>query len=612
MRKFLEKEIADKLSHAIGKKRSEVVKYYMQTYSISQGMVYDLAHKGGYRSYKNRRKDAGILRGNVNDADITLIAGMQKATKRKNRKMLLPTNVALDLLNDAREKEGRDAVNVSVSTVNRYMRERGKSRKQMLDNWTTDDHQTPAFCISLKAEFVNEWHVFDITPCIQYYFKPKKGLAQHDQNLELYPGKLENFKKIGAHLHRYVLIDVKSHAYFFKYYYSKGENLADLLDFLYSAWSFKEQYQFCGVPYNLYADKGAANKSGFLRSVTDALGINLHHHKAGNSRAKGIVEERMKYIQETFECKTAFRPAMSVEEINQWGFEFCIKDNATKKHTRLQTTRLAFWTTHILPEHKRELKCTREIFLGLAVSGLKEATVGAYMSIQFNGEEYYIRGPVNRGEKILVDYDYLDQNKIRTWKKDVAGEKGILLENKMVTWNKHRERDNAVQIGKEYKRLPDTPVQTAMKEMDGLDYSKVAEVAFGHDLEKIPEKLGFIERQGTEIEIAEKTEVGKAGSWEVERLTSQPPNLPTSEVIAYPRGEVFKEIRFRARLERIAPIQAQWIEKLLGDRLTVEDAVIEEIITTVFHHKDTKVAKEELKSEIVNPKSEMEKAVATA
>ncbi len=591
MRQSLAKEIAGKLSHAGKKRRGEIVREYMQTYNISRGMVYDLAGQGGYRSGKKPRCDKGQPRCGITEEDLKLLAGMQKATKRKNKKMLMPSTVSLELLNDVRKADGREIINVTPSTVNRLLRERGKSRRQMLENWTTDDHQTPAFCISMKAEFVNEWHVFDITPCIQYYFKPKKGLAQHDQNLELYPGKLENFKKIGAHLHRYVLIDVKSHAYFFKYYYSKGENLGDLLDFLYSCWAAKEKYPFCGVPFNLYADKGAANKSDFLRSVTDTLGINLHHHKAGNSRAKGIVEERMKYIQEHFECLTVFRHIRSVEEVNKWSFDFCVRDNATKRHRRFQSTRLARWTSLIRPEHKRELKCSKEIFLGLAHSGLKEATVGAYMDIQFNGQRYYIRGGVNRNEKILVDYDYLDPNKIRTWKKDISGNKGQQLENKMVTWNKHREREDAVQIGKEYKRLPDTPVQTAMKEMDGLDYSAVAEVAFGHDLEKIPEKIGWMEKQGTEIEIDE----GRNTKHETRNTKHEinPPlhpsqegkseiRNPKSEIVTYPRGEVFKEIRFRARIERITPLQAELIEKILGDRTQVDDAVIDEICREVF------------------------------
>ncbi len=575
MEQALGQEIAGKLHHAGKKERGEVVQHYMKLYQISQGKVYSLALAGGYKPRLRSRADKGVIRCDITDDELKLIAGMQKATKRRNRKMLMPTTVAHEIVNDVRKAEGKEILDATTSTINRHLRIRGKSRKHMLKNWTTEDHKTPAFCVSLKAEFCNEWHVFDITPCIQYYFKPKKGLAQHDQNLELYPGKLENFKKIGEHLHRYVIIDVKSNTYFFKYYNAKGENLADLLDFLYHAWSHKEKYPFCGVPFNLYADKGAANKSQFLRSVTDRLGINLHHHKAGNSRAKGIVEERMKYIQEHFECKTAFRPAMSVDEINAWSFDFCVKDNATAIHRRTGAARLARWTSLILPEHKRELKCTKELFMGLAISSPKEAVVGAYMSIQFNGEEYYIKGPVNRGEKILVDYDYLEPTRIRTWVKDIDGSRGMQLENKLVTWNKHREREDAVQIGKEYKRLPDTPVQTAMKEMDGLDYSKVAEVVFGHDREKIPAKIAYIERQGVEIDLG----VQNAAAVETHgRASVQDADADAPESVFYPRADVYREIRFRTKLDRITPLQSQIIDHIVGDKDRIEDAIIEEIV----------------------------------
>ena len=59
---------------------------------------------------------------------------------------------------------------------------------------------------------------------------------------------------------------------------------------------------------------------------------------------------------------------------------------------------------------------------------------------------------------------------------------------------------------KEYKRLAGHAGTDSHEEMDGLDYSKVAEVAFGHDLEKIPEKLGWMEKQGTEIELTAETQ----------------------------------------------------------------------------------------------------------
>lgn len=593
------KEIAEKLIHTAPAHRGAIVDHYTSTYGISRSKLYRIAAQHGYTSGRKQRKDKGQLKCGLTSDDLKLIAGMQKCTKRKNKNMLMPTTVALELLNDTRKLEGKETLEVSASTANRLLRMNGISRKHMLGNWTTDDHKTPAFCVPLKAGYCNEWHVFDITPCIQYYFKPKAGMAQKDLNLELYHGKLENYKKIGKHLHRYVLIDFKSQVYYFKYYNAHGENLADLLDFLYSAWSIKTEFPFCGVPSGLYADKGAANKSQFLRSVADRLGIRLEHHKAGNSRAKGIVEERMKYIQEHFECKTAFQHASSTEEINTWAYQWCIKDNTLAVHTRKKSTRLAIWTSLIQPEQKRILDCSRDTFLSLATSKPVPAKVSGYKTIRFNGQEYLIKGPVNRDEWIMVDYDFLDQNNIRVWKSEsgIQNPKSETLQAVLIRRDRYGERTDAVRIGHEYKRHEDTPVQTAMKTMDEIDYSKVAAASFGRDLEKIPEKIAYIDRPGTVIEIEDKGKsnglnglnglnvVGaglkpaptSSGSGEIRNPKSEIQNKVT-----YPRHDVFREIRFRLKLDRIIPVQSQLIEQHLGDLSEIPDTLIEEIITTVF------------------------------
>lgn len=548
----LAKEIADKLSRSRPKERGEIVKYYGENFDISRGKVYKLAKEGGFRSKKKERADKGIIKCGVEVNELKLMAGMQKQTKRKNRKMLMPTTHALVVYNRARRLEGKEIITATASTINLLMRKNGISRKEMLSNWTTDDHKTPAFCKPLTAEFCNEYHVFDITPCTQYYFKEKGGLGQRDKNLELYDGKPQNYKALKKHLHRYVMIDFKSQVYLFKYYYSSGENLADLLNFLYFCWSFKDDFPFCGVPFNMYSDKGSAFKNQFLKSVCERLGINLEHHKAGNSRAKGIVEERMKFLQEHFECELAFKSAGDVNEINNNAYEFMKDNNANFVHTRMRATRLAVWTAMIRTEHKRLLDCDRDTFFGMATSEPRRAKVDSYKCIRFNGAEYLIHGPVNKDEWVLVDYNYLDRNNIRVWKIDIEGNKGEQLAAQLIKRNVLGEREDAVKLG-EYKRHEDTPVQVTMKEMDKLDYSKIREAAFKYDLEEKPSNIAFIERPGTPI-------------WKTEE-----------KPVTWARHEVFKEIRFRLKMERLTPLQSQLIEKLLEDKEVIEESLIEEI-----------------------------------
>jgi hypothetical protein len=160
-----------------------------------------------------------------------------------------------------------------------------------------------------------------------------------------------------------------------------------------------------------------------------------------------------------------------------------------------------------------------------------------------------------------------------------------------------------------------------MKEMDTLDYSKVAAVAFGHDMEKIPAKLAYIERAGTEIDLGLQNNPPltppKRG------IDNTPITYPSREIasprvcadagvgmrartqdteigtrITYSRHDVFKEIRFRLKLERIMPVQSQVIEQVLGERQSVEESVIEEICGMITGTQNPK-------SEIRNPKSEM-------
>ena len=546
-------EIAERLSTAQPRERGEIVEYYMKTYGLSKSHVYRIASMYGFSSGRKERADRGKSR--LKEEELKLLAGMMKQTRRKNKTMLMPVTAALNILNRIRRLDGDDTLDVHPATVRRHLKRLNMSKREMLSSWTTDDHKIPSLCVSLKAEFPNQTHIFDITPCIQYFFKPRKGLTQWDMNLELYHGKPENYKKIQRHLLRYVLVDLKSGVYFFKYYYSAGENLADLLDFLYSAWSTKEDFPFCGVPFNLYADKGAANKSQFLRSVCERLGINLLHHTPGNSRAKGIVEERMKFIQEHFESELWFAPASNLDELNAHAYEFLKSDNANRIHTRMKTSRLSVWTSLIRSEHKRLLDCTKEEFLSLAVSEPQKAVVTTYGTIRFNGEEYILHGPVNRGETVLVDYNYFDRNNIRCWKLE-DGKKTQEIPVTLIKRNFLGEREDAVVLGKEYKRLPDTPAQKKMKEMDTLDYSKVRRVAFRYDLEEPSPQVAFIERPGTSV----------FGDGDGEK-----------ELVEYTPHEVFKEVRFRLKLKRLTPLQAQLIEKEIAGKNKIPDALVESI-----------------------------------
>lgn len=558
-------------------KRGSIVMDYLKMLECGRSAFYKEIRKYGFDSGKKSRTDKGKRKINITDEQLRLIAGTMKKSKRKKRRFTMPGTVAVEIA----ERAGQVAPGMTekMSSINRLLREKGISKNQMMKAWTTDDHQTAAFYTPMVSEHPNEFHIFDVTPCTQYYFNTK-GLRHRDENLQMYGGKLKYYKETKEHLLRYVIVDHKSDAFYFQYFYEKGEKVTNLVEFLYQAWVEKNDasYIFHGVPLNLYLDKGSANLSHFMQNMCKNLKINLLSHKAGNPRAKGKGEVYMKIIQEQFESRLSLNSATSLEELNRWAYDWMVWYMAVKKHTRTQCTRMSLWAANIQTEHLRTIK-SKGRFLKSVRSKPFQAIITPAKTINVDGEEYQIKGSVNPGNKIICDRDYYDLDAIYAFKRNTDGSRGEQLVVMLIKKNKYGEPAHATRLGKEYKRHKDAPVTVEMKAMDEIDYTEMAAAAFASKREEI-DRLGFIQKEG--VPICGETK---------------------PETILYPRGEVFKEIRFRARIERIAPVQSQLIEQLLGDRQTVEDAVIEEIITTVFHRKDAEDAK----------KTEIEtKAVATA
>ncbi len=578
-------EIVRRLNESNRKECGIIIREYLGILQCSRGALYKELRKYGYDSKKKSRVDKGVRRIQITDDQLRMIAGAIKKSKRKKRRATMPTTVAVEIAAQAGIVPA-EMVD-KVATVNRLLRQTGMAKNLQMRNWTTDDHAIPAFYTPLVSEHPNEWHLFDVTPCTQYYFNTK-GLRQRDENLQLYGGKLKYYKETKEHLLRYVVIDHKTDMFYFRYYYAKGEALPNLVDFLLEAWSPKEDtlYPFQGVPFNLYLDKGSANISHYIQNMCKNLKINLHSHKAGNPRAKGKVEGYMKIIQEQFESRLSLKSATSLEELNKQAYAWMVYYCATKKHRRTRLYRTAFWASCIRTEQLRTIK-SKELFLKSVRSKPFIAVVTTAKTIYVDNKEYLIRGNANPGDKASCNRNYLNPTIIYAHKQNEDGTEGDQLSVTLIPKNTLGESAYAARLGKEYKRQEDTITTTEMKAMDKLDYTDMAEAAFKDRRGEI-DKLGYIEKEG--VPICEETK---------------------PEMIMYPRGEVFKEIRFRARIERIAPIQSQWIEQLLGDRETVEDTLIDEIIKTVFR-QDRQDDQDNVGAENFQPLQTNKKAEAMA
>lgn len=581
-------EIVRRLNETAQGEHGRIIGEYLGILQCSKGTLYRELKRYGFESGRKTRADKGARRIGITDDQLRMIAGAIKLSKRKKRRATMPTTVAVEIASRA----GEVPKDVCVSTVNRLLRQVGMSKRQQMQNWTTDDHQTPAFHTPLVSAHPNEWHLFDVTPCTQYYFN-KKGLRQRDENLQLYGGKLRYFQEIRDHLLRYVIVDHKSDIFYFRYYYAAGETMVNLIEFLYEAWSRKADalYPFHGVPLNLYLDKGSANLSHYVQNLCKNLKVELHSHKAGNPRAKGKVECYMKLIQEQFESRLSLLSATSLEEINKHAYEWLVHFCATKKHRRTQTCRTSLWASRITSEQLR-VAPEKGLFMLAARSKPFPAMVSTAKTITVDRQEYLIKGAVQPREQVICDKDYYNPLALYCYKRNVDGTRGEQLDVIKIIKNELGESHHAAQLGKEFKRHPDTLTTKEMKAMDELDYTNMAKAAFTDRRDEVGD-IAFIERQGTAIEIRNpKSEIrntAKTTELEIQNPKSEIRNSNRQDkgaehvpCITYTSHEVFREIRHRLRLERITAVQSQCIDKILAGRERVGDEVVEEIIREVF------------------------------
>lgn len=464
---------------------------------LSRPALYKRLKAAGYTTGRKRRADAGESKVGLNQDHLALIAGVQHLSKRKNKRVIMPTGTAVEIL----QRAGQIPAEVSLSTVQRHLYRSGLSRAQMEASWTTDDHQTPTFHTHLQSKSPNDLHLFDITPCVQYFFGPR-GLKQRDKNMELYGTKVKEYQKIKGHLHRYVLIDHCTSAFFVKYYYSKGENAADVINFLWSAWSGEgrdvKQYPFRGAPKRLMLDRGAANLSGYVQTLMDNLGVEMIVHKPGNPRAKGAVEGTMQHWEGWFESRLALKPAPDLETLNAWTIDFLTHANAAKRHRRHGHTRSALWASRIRPEQLR-IPPSWEVFQVLAHSKPEIRKVGRDGIVKYKGNDYLILDPVNIFDRLEVSHNPYDYPAIRAFLLAPDGSRPEIRTQILHKDELGYYEDHGAVLGEEYSRQADAPTQQALKQMDQLDYAEAAAAAFGGWSDDL--QVNYLQRRGTEIEI---------------------------------------------------------------------------------------------------------------
>ena len=353
----VEKEIYNALINLSDDERTNEVKRLAKYYNCSISTIWRKANKAGIRVRKERSNKGETA---VEEWILEHAAALINKSRRKNDKFTFDVK---EIYRHMKEELGI-VIDVSYSRFCELLRMRG---------WTVEEFKKPTPHVQVISEHPNQLHQFDVSICLQWYFDDKKGELEEDTNYKrkYYANKIEQTVEQELRgkkkLHRYVLVDHCSGAFFFWYYYALGENSIDGADFLFKAWSSKKElvstitnsdyngiYQFQGLPKILYTDQGAILKKKALKNLLDSLNVQLEFHESGNPRAKGMVEGLMNIIEKGFESRLKIYGIKNIDELNAYALKWCVERNLLKDFRGAKESRIEHWRK-IKPE--QFIKC---------------------------------------------------------------------------------------------------------------------------------------------------------------------------------------------------------------------------------------------------------------
>lgn len=292
------RELARRLDAAGHGERGQLVCEFAGFYDWSEAKVYRELGKVGWSSGRKPRSDRGATSQDM--AVLTDVCATLKYGVRKNGKATMHTPTAVSMLS----QNGRE-ISVSNGRINQLLRVR-----QM--NLAAQKHDRAVQ--QMRSLHPNHVHQVDPSLCLVYYMPDGSQHIIRDD--EFYKNKLENVAKIKLKVWRYVLTDHYSNATIVRYYQAKGENQANLFDFLLYCWQKLDGRLLHGVPKILLWDKGSANTAAAIKNALRALQVTPIEHKAGNARAKGSVENGNNRVECLFESRLRYEPVADVDELN--------------------------------------------------------------------------------------------------------------------------------------------------------------------------------------------------------------------------------------------------------------------------------------------------------
>lgn len=387
--------------------RARRVRELAARFAVTPKTAYERLQRAGYVSGRAPRKDKGTSC--LSRADLEQTAAIVASSINKRGQVNTPVTEAREISRDL----GLPAGNVSSSHLRRLLDKEGLGLRQM---------RAPEASVAQRSLYPNDVWFFDISVAIQWYFRDEKGKRLDlytDAGARWYAGKFENYRALKRVIHRFVLTDHCSGAYFVRYYYSPGERWEDVADFLQLGMADKGEmarvFPMRGRPHMLVADQGPANKAAYTKELCKALNIELHLHGAGNAKMSGSVETRHGHWQKSFEGRLGVdHGARDLDDLNRLAMIRCADLNAHRPHTRTGKTPMRSWLS--IPQSRLREAPDRDTFFGLVTGAPHEATLDNYLRLSNQNRKWQVGGlNVHPKQKVTFRLAPYSPAGIRVW-----------------------------------------------------------------------------------------------------------------------------------------------------------------------------------------------------
>lgn len=374
------------------RERGEAVRQAASVLGVAECTVYAGLRRLGWTSGRRARADKG--RTAITAEDMHALARLCASGRNKRGQPNIPLCEGWEI---AREHGlvSEAAAERSSSQAGRVLRAAGLSLGQQ---------RAGGGAIARVSSYPNHVWVLDPSIAIQWYFRDENG-----RKLDLYNDAQTRFYKpdqmraVRRVIHRYIVTDHCSGAFYVRYYYEPGESAETNVDFLWRAMAPKslgvETWPFRGIPHRLVMDPGSANRSALFRNLLEELGIIPEWHQAGNARASGAVEVRHAIWQRAFEGKLALRPVRDLDELNMLAERECAILNGQRIHSRHHRPALEVWSQ--ITEEQLVEAPERDVILQLASREPRRAVLDARLWLRADSRTWQVSGEnLVRGQEV--------------------------------------------------------------------------------------------------------------------------------------------------------------------------------------------------------------------